>query len=197
VVHDARPQAQPPPAPITAGQVSDLLSEKAVPDPDPNLFVTVEPEECAGAVREVDPPFLFGADTPAAHDGGQYFADDVPFSVSVVEMVAVYPADFSPSAAVERAKREIDACRDETMRTTTMDGGSLNFRMLPQGDPGTADIALWSFRSGNGWFCDNAFVAAHNAAVELTTCGDVGGYDVRALADAALERIRALANVTA
>ena len=95
-----RPKREPPVAPITAGQVSDLLSERATPDEDPNLFVTVKPEECAGLAQEVDPPFIFDA-RPAAHDGGQWFADDAERSVSIEEMVGVYRGDFDPKAAID------------------------------------------------------------------------------------------------
>jgi hypothetical protein len=194
VIDTPRPKAQPPAAPITVGQVSDLLSEQAQPDDDPNLFVTAEPEECAGLVREVDPPFLFDT-TPAAHDGGQHFAEDGELSVSVVEMVAVYPASFDPKAAVDEAKRTIESCRNDTMFVTAMEGQELYFRLLPPSDSGSPDMVLWSVESG-GWACDNAYVAAHNAAIELTTCGEVNGYDVRSLAEAALERIEKLANMS-
>jgi len=194
VIDTPLPKAQPPAAPITVGQVSDLLSEQAQPDDDPNLFVTVEPEECAGLVREVDPPFLFDT-TPAAHDGGQHFAEDGELSVSVVEMVAVYPASFDPKAAVDEAKRTIESCRNDTMFVTAMEGQELYFRLLPPSDSGSPDMVLWSVESG-GWACDNAYVAAHNAAIELTTCGEVNGYDVRSLAEAALERIEKLANMS-
>ena len=41
--------------------------------------------------------------------------------------------------------------------------------------PASPDILLWSF-SADDWACDSAFVAAHNAAIEISTCGPVGGY---------------------
>ena len=44
---------------------------------------------------------------------------------------------------------------------------------------------------------DNAFVAAHNAAIRISTCATVNGYDVRSLARDALKRIEKLANMTA
>ena len=47
------------------------------------------------------------------------------------------------------------------------------------------------------WACDNAFVAAHNAAVRISTCAKVNGYDVLSLARDALKRIEKLANTTA
>jgi hypothetical protein len=40
---------------------------------------------------------------------------------------------------------------------------------------------LWSLR-GADWSCDNALVAAHNAAIEITTCGAGGGLDTAGLA---------------
>jgi hypothetical protein len=55
---------------------------------------------------------------------------------------------------------------------------------------------LWSFHAVD-WACDSAFVAAHNAAIEISTCGPVNGYDVLSLAREALDRIEALANTTA
>lgn len=55
---------------------------------------------------------------------------------------------------------------------------------------------LWSLRAFD-WNCDNLFVAAYNAAIEITTCGTTPGYDVAGLAEEALERIDALANTTA
>lgn len=197
VVDDASPRAQPPPAPIAAGQVGDLLSGKTAPQYEPNLFTTVDPDRCAGLTREVDPPFLFGNDVPVAHDAGQYFTDADEPSVSVVEMVAVYPSNFAPADAVDHVKRTIEACRDDVMATTAMEGETVYFRLESQPDSESSDIALWTVTSRSGWTCDNAFIAAHNAAVELTACGDVGGYDARPLADAALKRIHALANTTA
>ena len=58
------------------------------------------------------------------------------------------------------------------------------------------DILLWSFRADD-WACDSAFVAAHNAAIEISTCGPSGGYPVVNLAEEALKRIENLANTTA
>ena len=70
------------------------------------------------------------------------------------------------------------------------------FELLPPVDSGSPEIVLWSFKAVD-WACDSAFVAAHNAAVEISTCGPVNGYDVGALAEDALKRIEALANTTA
>jgi PknH-like extracellular domain len=193
-VDNARPQAEPPAAPITAGQVGDLLSEKAKPDDDPNLFATVEPEQCAGLAQEVDAPFIFDT-TPAAHDGGHWFADDAESSISVQEITGVYPADFDPRAAVDVVKSTIESCQQDTLTATAMDGEVVDFRLLPQQDSGSPEIVLWSVTGG--WACDNAFVAAHNAAVELTTCGPKGGYDVLSLAQDGLKRIEKLANMAA
>jgi hypothetical protein len=58
------------------------------------------------------------------------------------------------------------------------------------------DIVLWSFKAAD-WACDDAFVAAHNAAVRISTCAQVNGYDVLSLALDALRRIEKLANTTA
>ena len=194
VINDARPRAQAPVAPITAGQVSDLLSEKAKPDDDPNLFVTVEPEECAGLAREVDPPFIFGTTTPAAHDGGQWYTEP-PDDFSIVEMVGVYRADFDSAAAVDEVKRTLESCQDKILTATAMEGQEVDFNPLSEVDSGSPEIVLWSV--GGDWACDNAFIAAHNAAIEITACSDVNGYDVLPLAQDALKRIEALAKTTA
>ena len=77
-----------------------------------------------------------------------------------------------------------------------MEGQVLYFRPLPPEDSGSPEIVLWSI--AGSWACDNAFIAAHNAAVEITTCGDANGDDdVLSLAEDALERIERLANTTA
>jgi hypothetical protein len=193
VIDDARPITQRAVAPITAAQVSDLLSDKAEADTEPNLFVSVDPDRCAGLAREVDPPFVFGIATPAAHDGGHSFTDDQRHSVQ--EMVGVYRADYDPQAAVVSAKRTISDCQGVELAVTTMEKETLHFQPMIQPDPESPQIVLWSL-SGRGWSCDNAFVAAHNAAVEITACGATLGADVLSLAEDALQRIEKLANAT-
>ena len=52
----------------------------------------------------------------------------------------------------------------------TCEDAEYHFRLLPQVNSGSPDIVLWSF-TADDWACDNAFVAAHNAAVEnLDVC---------------------------
>jgi hypothetical protein len=77
-----------------------------------------------------------------------------------------------------------------------MRGSRYQFKLLPQVESRSPDIVVWSFQAVD-WACDNAFVAAHNAAIEITTCGPRGGYDVLSLAKQAVQRIEALANTTA
>ncbi|EHI12073.1 sensor domain-containing protein [Mycolicibacterium thermoresistibile] len=182
----------PPVAPITAGQVGDLLSPE-VAGGEGSLFTTVEPEDCAGVAREVDPPFIEDFD-PAATTGG-HWRDDVGGGVVIEEMVGVYRADFDPQEALARARQTIDSCRDVPITVTAMSGDTYDFRLLPPVDSGSPDILVWAFRADN-WACDNTLVAAHNAAVEITTCSRTGGYDVLSLAQQALKRIEALANTT-
>ncbi|OBB99351.1 pknH-like domain protein [Mycobacterium sp. 852013-50091_SCH5140682] len=190
VLDTPHPQAEQSVAPIPAGQVHDLLSPH-VQDQDGNLFVTVSPDRCSGVAREVDPPFIAGRH-PAATDGG-HWADEG--RVYIEEMVAVYQRDFDPKAALADARNTINSCRDVTFTVTTMRGQHYTFTLLPQSNSGSPDIALWSYR-GRDWACDSAFVAAHNAAIEISTCGAVGGYDVQSLAREALKRINTLANTT-
>lgn len=193
VIDTARPKAGPPVAPITALQARDLLSPR-VQDVDGNLFVTVEPRQCSGVAREVDPPLIFDLN-PAATDGG-HWSDAAGHDVVIEEMAGVYPADFDASDALGMARRTIESCRDTPLHVTTMRDRTYVFRLGPQVDSGSPNIVLWSLTAVD-WACDNAFVAAHNAAVGISTCGPVNGYDVRALAQDALERIEALANMTA
>ena len=195
VIHDARPRAASPAAPITQGQVSDLLSDEAEPDDEDNLFVTVKPERCAGLIQEVDPPFLFDT-TPAAHDGGGWFYKDANGYFSTWEMVAVYPADYDPTAALEAARRTIESCQNDTLWANPMNDAEQSFHVVPRPQPEVPEIVLWSI--AGSWACDNALIAAHNAAVEITTCGETNGNDdVLSLAQKALERIEALADMRA
>jgi hypothetical protein len=192
VVDTSQPTAQLPVTPIVAGQVGELLSRQ-VQGVDGNLFTTVEPQECAGVAREVDPPFL-DDHHPAATDGGHWSVDRP--ETYIEEMVGVYRADFDARKALDHARSSIEACRGKPFRVTTMRGSRYQFKLLPQVDSRSPDIVVWSFQAVD-WACDNAFVAAHNAAIEITTCGPRGGYDVLSLAKQAVQRIEALANTTA
>jgi hypothetical protein len=190
LLEQPHPQAEQPVAPIPAGQVHDLLSPH-VQDHDGNMFVTVSPESCSGVAREVDPPFITGPH-PAATDGGHWVDEGRVF---IEEMVAVYHRDFDPRAALANARHTIGSCRDVAFSVAAMRGQHYVFTLLPQANSGSPDIVLWSFHSTD-WACDSAFVAAHNAAVEISTCGTVNGYDVLSLARDAVKRIDTLANTT-
>jgi hypothetical protein len=189
------PQLRPesPVAPIPVLQVGDLLSA-SVQDKDGNQFITVEPEECSGMALEVDPPLIFDLD-PAATDGGHWVSDEGRHVV-VDEAVGVYHANFDSNRALDEARRTIESCRNVPFTVIDMRGREYHFELLPQVNSSSPDIVLWSFDSV-GWACDNAFVAAHNAAVRISTCGPTNGYDVLSLAQDALKRIEKLANTTA
>lgn len=189
-VEDAQPTPAALAAPITALQVADLLSAKVLRE-EGNLFVTAEPESCSGLAREVDPPFL-DAHRPMATDGGHWSSSDG--TTFVEEMVAVYRFDFDPANALDTVRQTIGNCRDTTLSVTTMRGDTHTFRVSPAESP--EGSVGWSLRSPD-WNCDNAFVAAHNAAIEITACGAGVGFDTAALAEDALKRIDALANMTA
>ncbi len=193
VVDAPPPNSTPPVAPIAAGQIADLLSPE-VKGAEGNLFVTVEPNECAGVAREVDPPFI-SANSPAATDGGHYVGNDGR-DVFIEEMIGVYRADFNADKAVENVKRTVEDCKGEQIKVTSMRQRKYVFELLPSKDSGSPNIALWSYK-GDDWACDSAFVAAHNAAIEISTCSPVNGYDVLTLARDALKRIDRLANTTA
>jgi hypothetical protein len=194
VVDTPQPRPESPVAPITVLQVGDLLSA-SVQDKDGNQFITVEPEECSGAALEVDPPLIFDLD-PAATDGGHWVSDGGRRHVVVDEAVGVYHAGFDSNRALAEARRTVESCRDTPFNVTDMRGREYHFELLPQVNSDSPDIVLWSFDS-DGWACDNAFVAAHNAAVRISTCGPSNGYDVLSLARDALKRIEKLANTTA
>lgn len=188
------PQAQPeaPVAPITAGQVGELLSDK-VEGLEGNLFASVDPEECSGVAREVDPPFI-SDHNPAATDGGHWVSEDGR-AVQIEEMVGVFRADFDANAAIDSARDTIDSCRGEPFTITVMDGDQYTFELQPSVDSGSPNILTWSFTSPD-WACDYVYVAAHNAAVEISACSYINGYDVLTLGQEALERIETLANTT-
>jgi hypothetical protein len=186
-----QPRAEQPVAPITALQVNDLLSAK-VRDRDGNLFISVKPEECRPHALEVDPPLIFDLD-PVATDGGHWVTDD---GVVIDETAGVYHANFDSKHALAETQRTIDSCRNIPFTITDMRDREYHFRLLPQTNSDSPDIVLWSFRAPD-WACDNAFVAAHNAAIRISTCATVNGYDVLSLARDALKRIEKLANMTA
>jgi hypothetical protein len=191
VVETPRPQAEQPVAPITALQVEDLLSSN-VQDRDGNLFITVQPRECSHHALEVDPPLIFDLN-PVATDGGHWVTDD---GVIIDETAGVYHANFDSTRALAETQGSIESCRDVPFTITDMRDREYHFMLLPQVNSGSPDIVLWSFRAPD-WACDNAFVAAHNAAVRISTCARVNGYDVLSLAQDALKRIDKLANTTA
>jgi len=75
----------------------------------------------------------------------------------------------------------------------TTEGDQLHFRAIAPRQSSAPEIALWSL-SGAQRSCDNAFVAAYNAAIEITACGDHNGFNVEELAQQALSRLNGLAN---
>jgi hypothetical protein len=198
VVGCTRPVVAPPSspkvpvAPISTAQVGDLVSA-SVREKNGNQFVTVHPDQCRAVAREVEPPLIVDAG-PAATDGGHWVADDGR-AVYVEELVGVYRSDFDATAALANAKRALESCRDVPFTVISMLGRTYSFTLQQVTTP-SPDIVLWSYRSID-WACDNAFVAAYNAAVELTTCSPINGYDVLGLAADALKRIERLANTAA
>ena len=189
------PQSLPgvPVAPLTALQAGDLLSPD-IQNKSGNLFATVDPARCSGVAQEVDPPFIFDHD-PAATDGGHWVADGSA-EVYIDEMVGIFRANFDPEATLAAAQSTLEACQGVSFAVTSMQERTYDFELLPQPESDSPNIVLWSFRSPD-WACDSALVAAHNAAIEISTCAEVGGYDVLSLAHDALDRIETLANTVA
>lgn len=180
--------------PITAGQVGDLLSPD-IQNRDGNRFAKVVPDRCAGTALEVDPPFLVDHG-PAASDGGHWSGTNGRSEVVNEEMVAVYPSDFSAADALESARRTVEACAGGEVEVTTMADRTYTFTVETTAVQAPAGSVLWSLRS-TAWNCDNLMVAAHNAAIEVTSCGPGGGVDTVAAAEQALTRIEMLADNTA
>ncbi|MBX7434620.1 sensor domain-containing protein [Mycobacterium sp. Y57] len=192
-IDDATPTAQSLAAPIVTTQVVDLLSPDVLGE-EGNLFASAQPDRCAGLAREVDPPFIQD-NWPLATDGGHWTAIG-DTTVYVEEMVAVYPYDFDPTAALESMRGTIGECRGTTLTVTTMAGRTYSFDVGAPAAEGPEGSVVWTLRAVD-WNCDNTFVAAYNAAIEITACGAAGGFDIAALARQALDRIDALANTTA
>lgn len=193
VVDGSEPQSELRVAPITAGQVKELLSPDVEGGGDGNLFASVDPEECAGVAREVEPPFIWGH-SPAATDGGHWIAETSQ-PVQIEEMVGVFKSDFDARAALADAQATLDSCQGKPFTITVMDGSVYSFQLQPQPDSGSDQILTWSFTSPD-WACDYAYVAAYNAAFEVSACSYTNGYDVLKLGQEALERINKLADNT-
>jgi len=85
---------------------------------------------------------------------------------------------------------------ETTLKNTESRLKDFKLKYMGVAGQGSPHSVIWSFHAAD-WACDNAFVAAHNAAIEITTCGSVGGYNVSALARDALKRIESLANTKA
>lgn len=194
-VVESEPVAQQSVGPILQGQVRDLLSENGQRNPvNTYVYTGVDPVECAGLLQEADAPLIFDA-KPVVNDGGSWEDD----RAEVIEIAGVYRSDYDATAAVDRARRTVDACQGRTLVTFGDDGSAPDNHLLsPPTDTPSPNIAVWSAAVvDDTWVCDNAFVAAYNAAVFTTACGRGGGYDVLSLAEGALDRIYALVNTAA
>ena len=150
------------------------------------------PSTCCtfGLSRSSTCPAVIGAT-----GGGHWMVDDGR-EVYIEEMVGVYRADYGANTALSQARLALQSCENIPFTVTDMKGRSYDFTLLPEVASPSPDILLWSFRADD-WACDSAFVAAHNAAIEISTCGPSGGYPVVNLAEEALKRIENLANTTA
>jgi hypothetical protein len=191
VIDNAQAKPEPAVAPITALQVGDLFSPH-IQGGEGNLFVSVDPDRCSGVAREVNPPFIT-SHGPIATDGGHWETESA--NAYIEELVAVYRSDFDSGDALATARQTIESCRDTPVTVTAMQGRTYTFRLRPPMGSGPQNSVLWSLQA-IAWRCDNAFVAAHNAAIELTTCGPLGGFDVASAAQDALKRIETLADTS-
>lgn len=195
-VVDANPTAQVSVAPILAGQVRDLLSEEAQKQAvvGVGLYTSVDPAECASLVQEANAPLVFDA-KPAVNDGG-FWSDG---AVGIIEIAGVYRSNYEARDVIETLRRTIDTCQGRTLVSTGDDESDPDsFTLSPPKDSGSPDIVEWSVVDvPNVWECDNAFVAAYNAAVFVTACSQLISYDVLTVAEGALTRINKLVNTVA
>jgi hypothetical protein len=195
-VIDAQPSAQLSVSPILEGQVHDLLSEEAQKQAvvGVGLYAGVEPAECAGLVQEANAPLIFDA-KPAVNDGGFWSDGDV----GIIEIAGVYRSNYDARSVIDGLRRTVDACQGKTLVSTGDDDSEPdNFTLSPPMDSGSPDIVEWSVVDvQNAWECDNAFVAAYNAAVFTTACSVLVTYDVLTLAQGSLDRINKLVNTVA
>ena len=112
-------------------------------------------------------------------------------------MVGVYPADFEARGALDAARRTIESVPRHTL--ARHDHANEPARTSSGRPPNRFGLNQYRacLSTAADWACDNAYVAAHNAAVGISTRGPVNGYDVSSLAQDALGRIEALAHMTA
>ena len=180
--------------PIVADLSPELLSpqsDKKHKNPEEVAFVSVDPANCAGVAQEVDPPFLMH--DPVTLNNGSWAQDSGRMSM-IEEIVGVYHSDFEPEQAIASATKAVESCQGTAFTIHTRISNAGTYRLLPHKDSGSPNILLWSFAStSRDWACDNALVAAYNAAVEITTCSYTNGTDVLSLAKGALDRINKLA----
>ncbi len=198
IVDDARPLAQSTGRTHLRGYRSETCSARTSSGrttTTPTCSPRSSPRSAAGISREVDPPFIFDA-APAAHRWRALLRR--------VQPVRLRRGDGGRLPhRLRRPRRDSRGQTQHRVLPERHDGGDHHARRkcsTSASCPKSIPDRLTSCSgpsTASTWACDNAYVAAHNAAVELTTCGDVNGYDVLTLAKDALKRIETLVNTVA
>ncbi|MGL6236756.1 MAG: sensor domain-containing protein [Segniliparus sp.] len=153
-----------------------------------NMYSSASPPECRGLVLEVDSPLLMRGQAAVASAIAPK-AGDTEHS-QIVEIAAVYREDFSATDLVAEAAKTREHCLSTPITGSTQGGGNSTFQLVGQPDSGSPNILLWTLSAvGKSWFCNNALVAAHNAAIVITSCYPSPAPGMKELAQSALRRI--------
>ena len=153
-----------------------------------NMYSSASPPECRGLVLEVDSPLLMRNQAATASAIAPKPGDTE--HSQIVEIAAVYPESFSATDLIAEAAKTRDRCQGTAITGSTQGGGNSTFQLIGQPDSGSPNILLWTLSAvGKSWFCNNALVAAHNAAVEITSCYPSPAPGMKEFAQSVLRRI--------
>lgn len=153
-----------------------------------NMYSSASPPECRGLVLEVDSPLLMRGQAATASAIAPK-AGDAEHS-QIVQIAAVYPESFSATDLIAEAAKTRERCQSVAITGSTQGGGNSTFQLVGQPDSGSPNILLWNLSAiGKAWFCNNALIAAHNAAVEITSCYPSPATGMKELARSVLRRI--------
>jgi hypothetical protein len=185
-----RAQSSPRVAPIAAESIQGLF-EPGHFDASGNMesmYSSASPPECRALVLEVDSPLLMRGQAASAEAIAPKPGDKE--HGQIVEIAAVYREDFSATDLIAEAATMREHCEGTPITGSTRGGGNSTFQLIGQPSSGSPNILLWTLSAlGKSWFCNNALIAAHNAAVEITSCSPSPAPGMRELAQSVLSRI--------
>ncbi|WP_148223315.1 sensor domain-containing protein [Segniliparus rotundus] len=153
-----------------------------------SMYSSASPPECRALVLEVDSPLLMRGQVASASAIAPKPGDKE--HAQIVEIAAVYREGFSATDVIAEAAAMREHCEGTPITGSTQGGGNSTFQLIGQPSSGSPNILLWTLSAlGKAWFCNNALIAAHNAAVEITSCYPSPAPKMRELAQSALSRI--------